>query len=904
MKTRLFLMAATLLGLLLATVAPAAADGIIIPDRPEMNYLTVKYHRVTVTIEDQVATTRIDQVFVNESRATVEGTYFFPLPEEAAISEFSMWVDGKRMEGQVLTREKARQIYDDIVRRRRDPALLEYVGHNLFQASVFPIPPGAERRIEIEYRQVLQVEGGLVRYVYPLSTEKFSARPLEEASVSVSIVSKEPIKAIYSPSHPVAIDREDDTHASAGWEGRNVRPDKDFSLYYTVSQDKLGVNLLSYKERRDDGFFLLLVAPKVEVDKTQVIAKDVIVVLDTSGSMEGEKMDQAKDALRFVLDHLNPEDRFNIVQFSTRVNTYADSLQPPQRARDAAAWVRSLEAGGSTDIDRAMLEALDMADRERPTIVIFLTDGLPTAGTVETDLILSDVKQAARSNMRVFTFGVGDDVNTVLLDSMAREMRGASAYVRPGERIDEQVSAFYSKVSTPVLADVKLTFRGVRVDDTYPDPLPDLFAGTQLVLVGRYTGNGPATVTLEGTVNGEQQRFAYEGLTFRAQGGDDFIAPLWATRKIGYLLNQIRLHGESKEMVDEIVDLSIRYGIVTPYTSFLVEEPNRALSQEGRRDIATRSYGAAATASPAPASGAAAVQKAQDQGQMEAAQAPAAPAEAYAQQVQIVGDRAFVLRDGVWTDTTFDTSTMTATKLDFGSDAFFQLLADHPEAGRYFALGERVIVVIDGVAYETVASGGVSQLPTPQAPAATPEEPIATPQSSIATPSIATPPSRTSSVPADAAGAPYTQLSADVVEGVAPLTVNFGGQLVGGSDNNRDFYCVESTFDFGDGETQTASPVCGEWTASSTIQRQFNASYVYDKPGTYRATFSLDRARSEPLTIVVRAKGEAPVATSTPIMTDYVTPEGGQRATGGLCAGPLGLLLVPLLGLALAGRRT
>ncbi len=900
MKTRLFLMAVTLLSLLLTNVAPAAADGIIIPDRPEMTYLTVKYHRVTVTIEDQVATTRIDQVFVNESGQTVEGTYFFPLPEEAAISEFSMWVDGKRMEGQVLTREKARQIYDDIVRRRRDPALLEYVGHNLFQASVFPIPPGAERRIEIEYRQVLQVEGGLVRYVYPLSTEKFSARPLEEASVSVSIVSKEPIKAIYSPSHPVAIDREDDTHASAGWEGRDVRPDKDFSLYYTVSQDKLGVNLLSYKERRDDGFFLLLVAPKVEVDKTQVIAKDVIVVLDTSGSMEGEKLDQAKDALSFVLDHLNAEDRFNIVQFSTRVNTYADSLQPAQRARDAAGWVRGLEAGGSTDIDRAMLEALDMADRERPTIVIFLTDGLPTAGTVEPELILNDVKQAARSNMRVFTFGVGDDVNTVLLDTMAREMRGASAYVRPGERIDEQVSAFYSKVSTPVLADVKLTFQGVRVDDTYPDPLPDLFAGTQLVLVGRYTGNGPATVTLEGTVNGEQQRFVYQDLTFRTQGGDDFIAPLWATRKIGYLLNQIRLHGESREMVDEIVELSIRYGIVTPYTSFLVEEPNQALSEEGRHGISARSFGAAATASPAPASGAAAVQKAQDQGQMESAVAPAAPAEAYAQQVQIVGDRAFVLKDGAWTDTTFDTSAMTTTKLDFGSDAFFQLLASYPEAGRYFALGERVIVVIDGVAYETVASGGVSQLPTLPTPAPTPEEPVATPQASVVTP-----PSRTSNLPADATGEPYTQLSADVVEGVAPLTVNFSGQLVGGSDYSRDFYCVASTFDFGDGGVQSAAPDCAEWTTEANLQRQFNASYVYDKPGTYQATFMLAKTRSEPLTIVVRARGEASAATPVaPARPGNATPQGNQRATGGLCAGPLGLLLVPLLGLALAARRT
>jgi Ca-activated chloride channel family protein len=705
MNVRLLLIALTILGLFLTIAPPAAADGVIIPDRPDLSYLTIKYHRVQVTIEDQVATTHIDQVFVNESGRTVEGTYLFPLPEEATISEFVMWVDGKRVVGEVLTREKARQIYDDIVRRRRDPALLEYVGHDLFQASIFPIPAGDERRIEIQYSQVLPAEGGLIRYVYPLSTEQFSARPLEDVSVSVDITSKEPIKAVYSPSHPVAIDREDEYRARVGWEDRNVAPDRDFALYYTVSEQALGVNLLSYKERGEDGFYMLLVAPKLRVDEAQVVAKDVILVLDSSGSMEGEKIAQAKDALQFVLDNLNPEDRFNIVKFSTGVRTYADGLQSVRRVRDAANWVHDIQAGGGTDINRAMLEALGTADRERPTVVIFLTDGLPTEGVVETDLILNNVKQAAGPNVRVFPFGVGDDVNTLLLDTIARELRGASAYVRPGERIDEQISTFYAKVSTPVLADLDLNFDGVRVDDSYPYPLPDLFAGTQLVLVGRYREGGPATVRLEGNVNGRTQRFTYEDLNFREQGGDEFIASLWATRKIGYLLNEIRLHGESQELVDEIVELSVRYGIITPYTSFLVEEPVRALSREGRNSIANETFQSLGTATPAPAFGARAVEKAQAQAGLEAAEAPAAPAGAYAQQVQVVGDRAFVMKDGVWTDTTFDPTRMETVKLPFGSEAFFEFLAEHPEAGRYLAVGERVIVVIEGVAYETVMSG-------------------------------------------------------------------------------------------------------------------------------------------------------------------------------------------------------
>jgi Ca-activated chloride channel family protein len=897
MKMRLLLITITALGLCLTSVVPAAADGVIIPDRPDLAYLSIKYHRVQVDIEDQVATTHIDQVFVNDSNWTVEGTYLFPLPEEAAISEFVMWVDGKRVEGEVLTREKARQIYDDIVRRRRDPALLEYVGHDLFQASIFPIPPGDERRVEIEYTQVLPAEGGLVRYVYPLSTEQFSARPLEDASVSVSITSQEPIKAIYSPSHPVAIDRDGDYQARAGWEDRDVVPDKDFALYYTVSQEDLGVNLLSYKERGEDGFFMLLVAPKVEIDETQVVAKDVVLVLDTSGSMDGEKLEQAKDALLFILDNLNPEDRFNVVEFSTGVRTYADRLEPARQAGDAAGWVRNITANGGTDINRAMLEALDTADRERPAVIIFLTDGLPTEGVVETDLILNNVKQAARSNVRVFTFGVGDDVNTLLLDTMARELRGASAYVRPGERIDEQVSAFYAKVSTPVLADIELTFRGARVDDMYPYPLPDLFAGTQLVVVGRYRDGGPATVTLEGTVNAKTQRFVYEDLTFDDNGGDDFIPPLWATRKIGYLLNQIRLHGESQELVDEIVELSIRYGIITPYTSFLVEEPNMALSQEGRDEIAREAYQSMATAVPAPAAGAAAVEKSVRQAELEAAEAPAAPSAAYAQQVQVVGDRAFVLRpvpglrDGVWTDTTFDPERMSTVKLPFGSDAFFAFLSDHPEAGRYFAVGERVIVVVDGVAYETVAAGEEPQGVLPSAG----DEP---PASDLPT----------TSAPPDDAGAVYTALSADVVKGVAPLAVNFAGRLVGGPDNNRDYYCVESTFEFGDGMVQSAIPGCLEWSSESVTQREYSASYVYDEPGVYQATFSLEGTQSQPLTIVVRdrtelATGAEPVSTPSVAEPEDASQAQDSRPAGNLCPGSLGLVLLPLVGLVFAARR-
>jgi Ca-activated chloride channel homolog len=715
MYRRLMLSIVTLLILLTIAVVPAAADGFIIPEEPEMGYLAVKYHRVAVDIEGQIATTHIDQVFVNDSPITIKGTYLFPLPETAAISEFTMWVDGRPVQGEILERDEARQIYDDIVRRQLDPALLEYIGRDLFQASIFPIPPGEERRIELEYVEILPAEGGLIRYVYPLSTEQFSPMPLQDASITVNIASKDAIKAVYSPSHPVTIDRPDDYSAITGWEDFDVTPDTDFSLFYTVStpqQEEIGVNLVSFMDRNEGGFFALLVAPPVHVDEDERVAKDVMLVLDTSGSMEGEKLEQAQEALSFVLNYLHPEDRFNIVQFSTSTHTFADRMMPASVAQEGIDFVQQFRAEGSTDINRAMLEAMDAltdANAERPGVLIFLTDGLPTAGVVETDLILNSVKQAADANVRVFTFGLGDDVDTFLLDTMARDLRGASAYVRPDERIDEQVSTFYAKISTPVLSDINLDIDGVWVEDVFPYPLPDLFAGSQLVLVGRYRSGGSAAVTISGTVNGRRQSYLYDDLRFSREGGDDFLPRLWATRQIGYLLNQIRLHGEEREMVEEIVDLSIRYGIITPYTSFLVEEPHEALSREGRQAIADEAFEAMATATPAPVSGAAAVDKAMAQTEMEEAAAPITPNATYRQQVRTVGDRAFVLQDGVWTDTTFDPERMSTVKLSFGSEEFLEFLAQHPQTGRFFSLGEQVIVVIEDTAYETVSEDAQSR---------------------------------------------------------------------------------------------------------------------------------------------------------------------------------------------------
>ncbi len=732
-----FLIAAvTIVVVLLDIAQPALADGIIIPDpipwpdppTLEESWLTIRYHRVTVTIEDQVAVTRVEQEFLNECDWEVEGTYVFPLPEGAAVSEFVMWVDGVPVEGKILEADEARAIYEDIVRRRRDPALLEYVGRSAIQARIFPIPPGGSRKVELEYSQVLPVENGLVRYVYPLNTEKFSARPLEEVSVHIEIRSRDAMRAIYSPTHQdrVYIERDGNYQATVGYEETDILPEDDFELVYTVGQEDVGLNLLTYREPPGDGlapgeaegFFLLLVAPSVEAEKERVIPRDVILVLDTSGSMGGEKIEQAQEALIYVLEHLNEEDRFNIIAFSTGLRQYAQGLRPASEASEAAGWVRRLEAVGGTDINRALLEALMQTDgsttlttgSERPTVLIFLTDGLPTEGVTEVEQILANVDASASDNVRFFPFGVGDDVNTILLDTLAEQHRGATSYVRPYERIDEEISAFYAKISTPVLADVQLDFGDVLVEDTYPYPLPDLFAGTQLILVGRYRlpspSRGGTRIMLTGEVNGERREFTYEGAFAQSSNhpttwSPSFIPRLWATRKIGHLLTQIRLHGERREWVDAVIALSVRYGVITPYTSFLIQETEENILTEGGQEDAAEKFLAMPT--PAPY-GAPAAEMADEQAGMRSAESAGSgimPEEA-AQVVRLVGSKTFVLQDTIWTDTTFDPSQMSTTQVSFGSDRYFELLAARPEWGKYLALGERVIFVAEGTAYEVV----------------------------------------------------------------------------------------------------------------------------------------------------------------------------------------------------------
>lgn len=713
----------------LATVLPVSADGIVIPRPPAcdplpcpeplpIRQLAIKYHHVEISIEDQIAVTHVDQVFRNDNNWPIEGTYIFPLPLDATINEFVLWVDGEPVEANVMTREEARNTYEQIVRTMRDPALLEYMDRGAVQASIFPIPPGGTRQIELEYSQILSSDHGLIHYSYPLNTEKFSTQPLEEVSVGVRATSTTPIRAVYSPSHIVSLDRENDFEFTMGYEAQSVIPDTDFELYYSIADGDFGLNLVTYRDssNEEDGFFMLLAAPSIEVDRQRSIPKDVVIVLDRSGSMEGEKFIQAQDATRYILQHLNPGDRFNIIVFSTATNSYAPSLRPAAEAEQAINWVDRLSAQGSTDINLALLEALAFADSEGPTMLLFLTDGLPTVGETDSQSIIRNVTTANPKNARLFSFGVGYDVDTYLLDTLAQENRGGTTYVTPDMEIDESVSGFYAKVNDPVLTDIELDFGEMTVYDLYPDPLPDLFSGAQLVLVGRYKESGSETITLKGEVNGIFQSFTYPRQRFSTRGGQDFLPRLWATRKVGSLLRDVRLNGPKVEIVDQIVRLSIRYGIITPYTSFLVTEP-QALGEEAQNSIAADAF-EGMMAAPTIVTGQEAVERAAEQGAMGRADIAAEIPTSAEDIVRIVGSNAYRWIEGVWTDTRYDLETMIPLQVPFLSEEYFSLALTDEGLAAGLALSERVIVIMDKIAYEVVDADAIGD------PIALPDQPI------------------------------------------------------------------------------------------------------------------------------------------------------------------------------------
>jgi Ca-activated chloride channel family protein len=702
MKRRTFCLAAVF-GVLFTVVvgSHAWADGVILPDDPEHGWLTIVYHDVSVTIRDGVVTTHVDQLFRNDTGRDLEGRYVFPLPPGAVVSSFTMWVDDAALEARILDADEARAVYEDFVRRAIDPALLEYIGRDTLSARIFPIPAGGERRVEITYSELLAAESGVYRYRYPLDTERFSAWPLERVQISVDLQTSAPLSAVYSPTHQMTVERTSEYAATGVYEDQDLLPSQDFLLYYAVTADELGMTLLTYRSPGEDGYFLLIATPPQVEASGSALPKDLIFVLDRSGSMGSEKkIEQAKEALRFILGNLNPDDRFAVIAFSDYVEAYQTELETvsSDAVARAIAWSSRLDATGGTDIDEALSVAFPLFEQnDRPGFVIFLTDGEATAGEIDPVVIAENALAANAADARVFVFGVGYNVNTVLLDQLAEENRGTTTYVLPGENLEVSLSTFYKKIASPVLADTGLEIAGIETFDVFPRVLPDLFRGSQLVVLGRYRDAGDARVTVSGQVEGVPTAYTTLQSFPDVALESSFLPRLWAGRKIAHLLSQIRLYGESDELVDEVISLSKRHGIITPYTSFLVDE--NALADEDMAD--------AFRAATAPKTGASAVAGAQMlQG---LAQAETVPVQADVERLRVVETRTYYLRDGIWTDNEYDEEETIAIAVY--SAAYFDLIGILPWIGPHLALGDRVIIAVGDVFIEIGEEGAENLTP-------------------------------------------------------------------------------------------------------------------------------------------------------------------------------------------------
>jgi Ca-activated chloride channel homolog len=741
----------------LAAVFEARGDGFIVIERPFVERpllmppghfpfapLEVSSHHVDVKIDGQVAVTSIDQEFYNPNDQRLEGTYMFPVPKGAHIDKFSMEIGGKMVNAELLPADKARQIYEEIVRKMRDPALLEYVGRDLFKVRIFPIEPRGRKPIKISYTELLHSDGGTITYSYPLSTEKFSAQPIKSLSVKAEVKTEQPLASIYSPSHKVEIKREGPNRAVVGYEAKDEKPDSDFQLVYSSEQRDVGLSLITQKSVGEDGYFLLLAAPTM-AKETKPAPKDVVFVVDTSGSMAGAKLQQAKKALQFCIENLNAEDRFEIVRFSTEAESLFGKLSDAdaEHRTRAGNFIAELKPIGGTAISDALQTALKARTEksERPFVIIFLTDGLPTVGTRNPDEILAEVKKAA--DARIFSFGIGSDVNTQLLDQIAETTRAFSQYVLEKEDLEVKVSNFYNRIKEPALTNVRLEFSaGVRTSKLYPAQLPDLFKGDQLVLTGRYSldavagTDGPGReieAKLTGTASGREQTFAYKVRFDDHNSSNDYVARLWATRRVGFLLDEIRIHGETPELRDEATDLARRYGIVTPYTAYLIVEdedrrrvplPDRSMQGMSADTSARAEVSKAWDGFKEKKDGADAVANARSQNAFKFAEqsgesitygaaeslrgfalnAPAAPAESdrltqYTRQSKFVNGRAFFQNGKQWVDANAQNATK-RQPVQFNSEAYFDLLKQHPEAAPWMALGQNLLLALDDTVYE------------------------------------------------------------------------------------------------------------------------------------------------------------------------------------------------------------
>ncbi|MGH1337362.1 MAG: VIT and vWA domain-containing protein [Aureispira sp.] len=706
--------------------------------------LEVRSLNVDATIVGQTATTTIKQVFFNPGRQQLEGHFLFPVPKGVVITDFKMIINGVVHQAELLEASKARKIYEEIVRRAKDPALLEYYNNRLFRVRIFPILPQKEQKIELTYTETLVRDQQTIAYNFPMNTQKYAAKSPQQFSLKINVGTQHDLKTIYSPTHNAEIVRKNNRTAVVGFEAEALKADRDFQLYFSTDDKALGLSVLTYKAPKEAGFFFANISPGFD-KATKTLPKDIVFVLDKSGSMAGEKMQQAQKALQFCIENLNPEDCFDVVAFSTEATSLFGKVSPNGKGskKQALEFVEQLQPIGGTNIEEALTLALDAQEKEskRPFFIIFLTDGKPTIGETNQEQLLQKVQKHNQQQVRIFTFGIGTNLNTHLLDKLTKATNAYSTYVLPEEDIEVKLSNFYTKASSPVMTNIQLEFdKNIRVSDLYDKTLPDLFKGESITVMGRYHGTGKSKLTVSGDVDGKRKKFEYEVVFSNEQTELNFIPNLWAARAVGYLLEQIRLNGSNPELVESVTVLAKKYGIITPYTSYLIVEDEevaarqrnipiedqllRSRSQEAptifsNDDFAEEAESIAGNPSSKRKSGKASVRASQEQQTLNKASNlgaaekglgldrlnytnSAGESKNMGSDIVNVQGRAFYLNNNQWLDANIALSDKTnrkATRVQFNSAAYFKLL-QNKAAVPFLALGRNVRFELQEGVYE------------------------------------------------------------------------------------------------------------------------------------------------------------------------------------------------------------
>jgi Ca-activated chloride channel family protein len=666
---------------------------------------------VRVELADRVLRYDVEERFVNRGATVGEADYLFPLPNNAAFQDLKLSINGELVAGETMSADTARRIYETIVRTQRDPALVEWMGHGLLRARIFPLNPGEEKTVVVRFQSVAPREGDALRIDYfrgagqNESMSSGSSRDVGATSFTLSYRASNDLGQPYSPTHSLDVADRDGRRVTT------VRGDaRDVTLLVPLRRSgAAAVSMLPYAPGNEDGFALFTITPPA-VARGEVAPRDITLVIDVSGSMQGRKIEQARAAGRELLSTLRPDDRFRLIDFSSDIRTFRDDYVPATAAnlREATRYLDALDAQGGTNIEGALREALrPSVTSGRLPLVLFVTDGEPTVGEQRADrlaMIGGDGASQGGAQRRIFTFGLGSDVNVSLLEQLALGGRGTADFVRPDESVERVVGIVANRLVDPVLTDVRVRVEGdVRLSRMLPTQASDVFADRDLIVLARYSGHGTAHVTVEGTRRGTPVRWTTDVDFPDRERQNPFVARLWATQRVGYLSAEKRRTGGSSEVDEEIRMLGERYGIPTEFTSYLVTEPQFS------RQAMLRSTNGALTPVVTTATGGFASREAPRDARFESAKAASAQRKIStiavadslvaatargdaARSVRRVDARTFLLRDSVWTDQRYRSEMPTVTVKPF-SKAYFDLLTTIPELRPVFALGSRVIVV-------------------------------------------------------------------------------------------------------------------------------------------------------------------------------------------------------------------